>query len=111
MESAPEREEAQPSRKQQHSPAPSDRKKVTESKLEGITKKEKHGYERKPRHKTKEDRYEYKASKEKDKNNKKTGRSRPKRKHTINESFHAANVTQDRLTVCTNGYSSLQARY
>lgn len=110
MEFAPERKEPQPSRKQQHSPAPSGRKQATDNKLEGISKRESHGYERKPRHKTKEDRYEYKAPKKKDNKNKKR-KSRPKRKHTINESFHAANVAQDRLTVCTNGHSSLQARY
>ena len=101
MESAPERQEAQSFREQQRSPAPLNRKKVTDINLEGISKREDHGYERKPRHKTKEDRYEYKAPKRK---------SRPKRKHTINESFHAANVAQGRLTVCTNDHSSFHAR-
>lgn len=110
MESAPERQEAQSFREQQRSPAPLDRNKVTEINLEGISKREDHGYERKPRHKTKEDRYEYKAPKKKDKKNKKKRKSRPKRKHTINESFYAANVAQGRLTVCINGHSSFHAR-
>lgn len=60
-------------------------------------------YERQPRHKTREDRYEYKP-------NVSTigSRSRPlkpkvkrnrARRHTMNDEFHAINVTESRLTV------------
>ncbi|GIK01311.1 hypothetical protein Aspvir_005344 [Aspergillus viridinutans] len=61
------------------------------------------GYERKPRHKTKEDRYEYKGS-----NSRIQGKQSPiktkksskqVRRHTINDNFHASNVPRDRLTV------------
>ncbi|KAL2865816.1 uncharacterized protein BJX67DRAFT_156390 [Aspergillus lucknowensis] len=69
-----------------------------------ISRKEKNGYERIPRSKTKEDRYEYKRRTSRVKGQrcatsqrKKT--PKPKRKHTVNEEFHAPNVPPTRLTL------------
>ncbi|KAL4935160.1 hypothetical protein BDV06DRAFT_135436 [Aspergillus oleicola] len=69
-----------------------------------LSRKEQNGYERIPRAKTKEDRYEYKGKNSRvDSNrgtivkNKKTPKQ--KRKHTINEDFRASNVPSNRLTV------------
>jgi hypothetical protein len=71
---------------------------------EGRSKRARHSYERQPRHKTRDDHYEYKAPS--------AAGSRPHacqgraknvcgRKHTLND-FQAVNVTGNRLTVCTN---------
>ncbi|EAW09451.1 uncharacterized protein ACLA_036550 [Aspergillus clavatus NRRL 1] len=64
------------------------------------------GYERQPRYKTKEDRYEYKGSNGgnmcKKSSVKKIRSSKKARKHTINGNFHAPNVSRDRLTVSDN---------
>jgi hypothetical protein len=70
-----------------------------------ITEKgSKGGYERKPRNKTKEDRYEYKGStsriQRKQSPTKAKKSSKQVRRHTINDNFHASNVPRDRLTVC-----------
>ncbi|KAL4796971.1 hypothetical protein BDV19DRAFT_68146 [Aspergillus venezuelensis] len=69
-----------------------------------LSRKEKNGYERIPRAKTKEDRYEYKGRSSRvdsdrgtTAKNKKS--SRQKRKHTINEDFRASNVPTYRLTL------------
>ncbi|KAJ1709065.1 ariadne RING finger [Aspergillus flavus] len=68
------------------------------------SKKERSGYERRPRYKTKDDHYEYKGktSHEKDGRVTKTKRRRSakkSRKHTVNDNFHASNVARDRLTL------------
>lgn len=69
-----------------------------------IEKVSKGGYERKPRKKTREDHYEYKGStsciQSKQSRTKAKKSSKLVRRHTINDSFHASNVTRDRLTVC-----------
>ncbi|RLM00660.1 hypothetical protein CFD26_108578 [Aspergillus turcosus] len=61
------------------------------------------GYERKPRNKTKEDRYEYKGStsrvQRKQPPTKAKKLSKKVRRHTINDNFHASNVPRDRLTL------------
>ncbi|CAL5866199.1 uncharacterized protein PFLUO_LOCUS406 [Penicillium psychrofluorescens] len=64
-------------------------------------------YGRKARHKTREDRYEYKAPTSAAKRVSETERPRPKRqrrgrKHTLNDDFQAANVVHSRLTVSTS---------
>ncbi|RJE17654.1 hypothetical protein PHISCL_10009 [Aspergillus sclerotialis] len=60
-------------------------------------------YERRPRHKTRPDRYEYKEQssrvQKKRKGKPKTTWSMMKRKRTINDNFHASNVPQSRLTL------------
>ncbi|RMJ22698.1 hypothetical protein PHISP_06421 [Aspergillus sp. HF37] len=60
-------------------------------------------YERRPRHKTKPDRYEYKDPSrtecEKGSRKRERKRSKLKRKHTVNDDFHASNVARSRLTV------------
>ncbi|KAI9376301.1 hypothetical protein BJX61DRAFT_490862 [Aspergillus egyptiacus] len=83
-----------------------------------ISRKEKHGYERIPRSRTKEDRYEYKGkstrvNSEDGTTSQKRKGPKQKRKHTINEDFHASNVPQNRLTVCCSGKPTeyLQADY
>lgn len=63
-------------------------------------------YERKPRHKTRKDRYEYKTAGSSNKNTSnadkhKTKRQRRSRKQTMNDGFHASNVARNRLTVRT----------
>ncbi|KAF7167873.1 hypothetical protein CNMCM6106_003267 [Aspergillus hiratsukae] len=66
-------------------------------------KESKGGYERKPRNKTKEDRYEYKGStsriQRKQSPTKAKKLSKKVRRHTINDNFHASNVPRDRLTL------------
>lgn len=68
-----------------------------------IEKVSKGGYERKPRKKTREDHYEYKGStsciQSKQSRTKAKKSSKLVRRHTINDSFHASNVTRDRLTL------------
>ena len=64
-------------------------------------------YERKPRHRTRKDRYEYKTTGSPNKNpsnadKRKTNRQRRSRKQTINDVFHASNVARNRLTVRTD---------
>ncbi|KAJ5769310.1 hypothetical protein N7520_003869 [Penicillium odoratum] len=59
-------------------------------------------FDRKPRHKTREDRYEYKgtsASKELSTAHKDKRKRRRSRKHTMNDVFHAPNVAPKRLTL------------
>ncbi|KAL4810159.1 hypothetical protein BDV18DRAFT_53585 [Aspergillus unguis] len=69
-----------------------------------ISRLEKNGYERIPRAKTKEDRYDYKGNESRVHNRRNTTTvkkkaSKQKRKHTINAEFHASNVPPDRLTL------------
>lgn len=66
-----------------------------------------HAFEKRPRHKTREDRYDYKPNAStigprttKDKPRKRAWRTR---KHTINENFHAPNVACERLTLSLQG--------
>lgn len=73
-------------------------------------KQETHRYERKPRRKTRDDRYEYKGhdhrvDSERSKKQKKTAKQ--SRRHTLNRDFHAPNVSQIRLTVCAD-YQTLR---
>lgn len=69
-----------------------------------------HRYERNLRHKTKENRYEYKASGarrsclQQPKNDQSRARKH-NRKHTLNENFRASNVASERLTVWTTLYA------
>lgn len=75
-----------------------------ESRDQHPPKRPSNDYARKPRHKTREDRYEYKAaassSKHTSRNHKeKTKRPRRSRKQTTNDGFHASNVARERLTV------------
>ncbi|KAE8382830.1 hypothetical protein BDV26DRAFT_252723 [Aspergillus bertholletiae] len=69
--------------------------------------RERHGYERRPRSKTKDDHYEYKGktSHEKDVRDRKNKRRRflkTNRRHTMNDNFHASNVVRGRLTLQSN---------
>lgn len=72
---------------------------------ERSSKRARHSYERQPRHKTRDDHYEYKAPSaagsrpQPRKGRAKNGRGR---KHTLNDDFQAVNVNGNRLTVCTN---------
>ncbi|PWY70395.1 hypothetical protein BO94DRAFT_590305 [Aspergillus sclerotioniger CBS 115572] len=65
--------------------------------------KDHHGYERRPRHRTKNDRYEYK--------NKKVGgrnyRVSKRVKRPTNDTFHASNVPCDRLTLNHRGIQGI----
>ncbi|KAL3453498.1 hypothetical protein BJX65DRAFT_302400 [Aspergillus insuetus] len=67
------------------------------------SRKEKNGYERIPRSKTKEDRYEYKGKSSRAKGEgaitRRKTQSKQRRRHTINEDFHASNVPTSRLTL------------
>ncbi|KAJ5197923.1 uncharacterized protein N7498_007040 [Penicillium cinerascens] len=61
-------------------------------------------YERKPRYKTRKDRYEYKTTGSSNKkpsnaDKHKTKRQRRSRKQTMNDGFHASNVARNRLTL------------
>ena len=58
-------------------------------------KKERYGYERLPRYRTKNDRYEYKDKKVRERNDRVSKRV----KRPTNHTFHASNVPCDRLTV------------
>jgi len=59
-----------------------------------------HGYERRPRRKTKEDRYQYKVhDRRADPERSKKKTAKQSRKHILNRDFHAPNVSQTRLTV------------
>lgn len=70
------------------------------------SRQEAHGYERRPRRKTKDDRYEYKGRDRRadpERSSKKKKKTvKQSRKHTLNRDFHAPNVSQTRLTVCTD---------
>ncbi|KAJ5623295.1 hypothetical protein N7490_011900 [Penicillium lividum] len=62
-------------------------------------------FDRKPRHKTREDRYEYKGtstSKEQSTAHRDKRKRRRSRKHTMNDVFHAPNVARERLTLRGN---------
>ena len=68
------------------------------------SKRTQNEYERRPRRKTREDRYEYKPSGSREKPKlpmDKKRRARPGRKQTMNDGFHASNVARERLTVRT----------
>lgn len=67
-------------------------------------KRKERSYERRPRRRTKEDRYEYRLSAprmERERRPNESRVSKQNRKHTINANFHAPNVPAGRLTVCT----------
>lgn len=68
-------------------------------------KRSRHSYEIRPRHKTREDRYEYKgpSSAVETQSQSRKGRAKKSRgrRHTMNDDFHAINVTGNRLTVST----------
>lgn len=57
-------------------------------------------YERRPRHKTTESRYEYKRQRQQQPANRSRKMRKQARKHTLNETFRAGNVVPARLTVC-----------
>lgn len=64
-------------------------------------------FERRPRHKTREDRYEYKGSNIHNQHQSSSkGRTRKRKRqsrwHTMNDEFHASNVARERLTVSSN---------
>lgn len=68
------------------------------------SKRTRNEYERRPRRKTREDRYDYKPSGSRDKpkpRKDKNRRARHGRKQTMNDGFHASNVARERLTVRT----------
>jgi hypothetical protein len=66
-------------------------------------KRSRSSYELRPRHKTREDRYEYKAPSSAVETQSQSRKRRAKksrgRRHTMNDDFHAINVTGNRLTV------------
>lgn len=66
-------------------------------------KRSRHSYELRPRYKTREDRYEYKgpssAADTQSQSYKGRGKKSRGRRHTMNDDFHAINVTGNRLTV------------
>ncbi|KAJ5565938.1 hypothetical protein N7535_007576 [Penicillium sp. DV-2018c] len=69
-------------------------------------KRSRYSYEPRPRHKTRQDRYEYKGPSSSvdaqlQTRGKQTKRSRCRR-HTMNDDFHASNVTRNRLTLRNN---------
>ncbi|KAJ5154528.1 uncharacterized protein N7500_009967 [Penicillium coprophilum] len=60
-------------------------------------------YELRPRHKTREDRYEYKGPSSAGETHRKGRAKKPRgRRHTMNDDFHAINVTGNRLTLRNN---------
>lgn len=67
------------------------------------TQEKQHCYGRRPRHKTKSDRYEYKGQASARASHHSSSKPRKRlsraRKHTINDHFHASNVPAKRLTV------------
>jgi hypothetical protein len=74
----------------------------------GTKRKRGHAYERRPRHRTKDGRYEYKgktsyAADRKVSEGEKKKTTKRKRKHTMNDDFHASNVARNRLTVSNKG--------
>ncbi|KAJ5592510.1 hypothetical protein N7537_009414 [Penicillium hordei] len=72
----------------------------------GSHKKSRESYELKPRHKTREDRYEYKglsSAVETQSQSRKGRTKKPRgRRHTMNDDFHAVNITGNRLTLRSN---------
>ncbi|KAJ5192509.1 hypothetical protein N7449_008651 [Penicillium cf. viridicatum] len=72
----------------------------------GSHKRSWHSYKLKPRHKTHEDRYDYKgpsAAVETQSQSRKGRTKKPRgRRHTINDDFHAINITGNRLTLRSN---------
>ncbi|KAJ5114980.1 hypothetical protein NUU61_000739 [Penicillium alfredii] len=66
-------------------------------------KRARHEYERRPRHKTREDRYDYKAPGSgagiRQKSNKEKKKRPRRRKNIMHDELRAANVTQERLTL------------
>lgn len=69
----------------------------------GSHKRSQQSYELRPRHKTREDRYDYKgplSAVESQSQSRKGRTKKPRgRRHTINDDFHAINITGNRLTV------------
>ncbi|CAI7670424.1 unnamed protein product [Penicillium discolor] len=69
-------------------------------------KRSRQSYELRPRHKTREDRYDYKgpSSAVETKSQSRKGRTKKPRgrRHTMNEDFHAINITGNRLTLRSN---------
>ncbi|PYI02068.1 hypothetical protein BO78DRAFT_390549 [Aspergillus sclerotiicarbonarius CBS 121057] len=66
-------------------------------------KNEHYGYERRPRHRTKNDRYEYKDKKVRERNDRVSKRV----KMTTNDTFHASNVPCNRLTLNRRGIQGI----
>ncbi|KAJ5816439.1 hypothetical protein N7447_008672 [Penicillium robsamsonii] len=66
-------------------------------------KRSRNCYELGPRHKTREDRYEYKGpSSAMETHRKRRAKKLQGRRHTLNDDFHAINVTGNRLTLRSN---------
>ncbi|KAJ9487641.1 hypothetical protein VN97_g5658 [Penicillium thymicola] len=72
----------------------------------GSHKKPRQSYELKPRHKTREDRYDYKgpsSAVETQSQSRKGRTKKPRgRRHIMNDDFHAINITGNRLTLRSN---------
>ncbi|KAF7521811.1 hypothetical protein PCG10_007908 [Penicillium crustosum] len=72
----------------------------------GSHKRSQQSYELRPRHKTREDRYDYKgplSAVESQSQSRKGRTKKPRgRRHTINDDFHAINITGNRLTLRSN---------
>ncbi|KAJ5725840.1 uncharacterized protein N7483_007197 [Penicillium malachiteum] len=68
-----------------------------------VKRKAHHEFDRQPRHKTREDHYEYKGGgteqQQQDSSDRTKKRQKKCRKHTLNDTFHAANVARERLTL------------
>ncbi|KAJ5703784.1 hypothetical protein N7493_010922 [Penicillium malachiteum] len=68
-----------------------------------VKRKAHHAFDRQPRHKTREDHYEYKGGgtelQQQDSSDRTKKRQKKCWKHTINDTFHAANVVRERLTL------------
>ncbi|KAJ6031158.1 hypothetical protein N7540_001890 [Penicillium herquei] len=68
-----------------------------------VKRKAHHAFDRQPRHKTREDHYEYKGGRTEQQQQETSDRTKKRqrkcRKHTINDTFHAANVVRERLTL------------
>ncbi|KAJ5614389.1 hypothetical protein N7528_008043 [Penicillium herquei] len=68
-----------------------------------VKRKAHHAFDRQPRHKTREDHYEYKGGgteqEQQDSSDRTKKRQKKPRKHTMNDTFHAANVVRERLTL------------
>ncbi|OGM43882.1 ariadne RING finger [Aspergillus bombycis] len=81
---------------------------ISSQKVASKGKEERSGYERQPRHKTKNDHYEYKGKMSHEKGGgrvtkaKRRRSAKRNRKHTMNDNFHASNVARDRLTLQSN---------
>ncbi|KAB8260263.1 hypothetical protein BDV32DRAFT_49858 [Aspergillus pseudonomiae] len=80
---------------------------MSSQKVASKRKEERSRYERQPRHKTKDDHFEYKGKMSHKKGGRVTKTKRRRstkrnRKHTVNDNFHASNVARDRLTLQSN---------